>query len=64
MQRVNNNTTIDESGNVIDDGTIIILHTYLYDAFGNELTKDADNTNPFRACCHYTNPTKYAIIPL
>jgi len=57
VQRVSNNTTIDESGNAIDDGTIIILHAYLYDAFGNELLSNANsdgdisgrtNPNPWR----------------
>ena len=30
-----------------------ILHTYRYDAFGNQLNGDAVNTNPFRFAAEY-----------
>jgi len=36
---------VDSYGNVI--------HTYRYDAFGNQLNGDAVNTNPFRFAAEY-----------
>jgi len=35
------------------DGTGAILHTYRYDAFGNQLNGNETNTNPFRFAAEY-----------
>ena len=58
VQRVGN-TTIDESGNVIDDSTIIILHTYLYDAFGNELFSNTNSDGDISNTSNNTNPWRF-----
>ena len=52
VQRVDTNT----ANNTNPPGTqaaIIILHTYQYDAFGNELNYDPANSNPFRFAGEY-----------
>jgi len=45
------NARTDVVQRVDNDGTI--LHTYRYDAFGNQLNGDAVNTNPFRFAAEY-----------
>jgi len=50
VQRLDSQNTI---GTPTNTPTQIILHTYLYDAFGNQLNQDHQNTNPFRFAAEY-----------
>ena len=50
IQRVNSGTNNSDDG---DNNNIQILHVYMYDAFGNELRPDEENTNWFRFAGEY-----------